>query len=132
MITLPKTYDLGFGPLVDLSYLETAFSIPRASALRVLRALHIEPVFMGQMTLFSLVTFQRLLFVLTRPGGPGFIFPGSKGKRRSYLRGGALEEITDEMVKQAQDPAILSEMAACAGTDKMLLRKFVDGPKNER
>jgi len=129
-VDMPREYDFGAGSLVELSYLETVFGISRRTAALYLKALRIKPVYIGKQVLFSLSTLKRLLFVLNRPGGPGFIFPGSKmknsprvGKNPEYLT-----KVTDEILEQAADPAILAEMAGASGRDSGILKQFV--PKN--
>lgn len=127
---MPKTYDFGSGELVELKYLESVFGISRRAASRYLKALHIQPVCIGDQVLFSLPTFKRILFVLTRPGSLGFVFPGSKAKNnpRNCKNKGILTEVTDQILEQAADPAILSEMAGCNGNDPSILKKFITKP----
>lgn len=127
MLDLPKEYDFGFGALVELSYLETVFGISRRTASLYLKALMIKPVYIDKQILFSLPTLKRLLFVLSRPGGPGFIFPGSRMKNnpRVVKNSDYLTEVTDEILKQAADPAILAEMAGASGRDSGILKNFV-------
>jgi len=119
--------DLGFGDMVELSYLEKVFGITRRAASRYLKALHIQPVHVGEQVLFSLTTFKRILFVLSRPGGKGFAFPGStaKGEIRKENGKKLLIEVTDEILELAADPKILAEMAGCSGNDPSILKKFI-------
>jgi len=129
-LTVPKHLNFGFGDLVEVSYLEKVFGIHRRTALRFLKVLHISPMYVGKDVYFSMVTFQRILFVLSRPGSPGFLWPGSraKGNMRLLKDKKYITEVTDEILKQAADPKILAEMAGCSGNNPGILGKFVANP----
>ena len=92
-----QQYDFGSGELMDISYLEKVFGISRRAAAKYLKVLHIQPICIGDQVLFSLTTFKRILFVLCRPGGPGFLFPGSKAKNnpRNCNNSKVHNEVTD-------------------------------------
>ena len=123
---LPKTYDFGGGELVELKHLETTFGISRLVALKYLKALRIQPMYIGNDIFFSLPTFNRIMFVLSRPGSPGFIFPASKAKTNQHLRKkGYLVEVTNEILEEAKSPHILAEMAAATGRDSSMIKKLV-------
>lgn len=136
---LPKVFDFGSGELVEVEHLCQTFDIPRRTALLYLKALHIKPIYLGKDIVFSLPSFNRIMYILTKPGSPGFLLPGSKGKNTKSLRdSGYLVEVTDEIIEQAMRPETLAEMAAAAGKDPSLLRKFasyrtnpVKGKKND-
>ena len=134
-LTLPKTFDFGFGEVVELKHLETTFGITRLVALKYLKALRIKPLYFKKEVFFCLSTFNRILFVLSRPGSPGFIFPGSKAKSYGHLRKkGYLSEVSDEILKQAKSPQILAEMLAANGRDSSMIKKLITQPpqvKNE-
>ena len=121
---MPKVYDFSSGELVELNHLCDTFNIPRRSAFCWLKALRIPPIYIGKDIFFSLPTFNRIMFVLTAPGSRGFIFPGSKKSRTRILNSGCLTEVTDEIIERARKPETLAEMAAAAGKDPSLLRKF--------
>lgn len=134
-LDLPKTFDFGSGELVEISHLCTTFGIHRRTAFLYLEALHIKPVYFGDEVFFSLPTFNRVMYVLTRPGAPGFVFPGSKGKNRKYVRdSGALIEITDELLREAMRPETLVEMGACKGNSTLIgkLASYRDKSKRKR
>ena len=132
-MNLPKTYDFGGGELVELRHLEITFGISPLVALKYLKALHIQPIYIGDGIFFSLPTFNRIMFVLSRPGSPGFIFPASKAKTNQKLRAkGFLVEVTDEILKEAQSPRILAEMAATSGADSSMVKKLITHPSTER
>jgi len=123
---IPKTYDFGGGELVELKHLEATFSISRLIALKYLKALRIQPMYIGNDVFFSLPTFNRIMFVLSRPGSPGFLFPASKAKQNQSLRKkGYLVEVTDEILAEATSPRILAEMAAASGTDSSMIKKLI-------
>ena len=129
MLNIPKTYDFGFGEVVELSHLETTFGINHSVALRYLKVLRIRPLYFNDEIFFCLSTFNRILFVLSRPGGPGFIFPGSKAKGYGHLRKkGYLSEVTDEILEQAKSPQILAEMLAADGRDSSIIKKLITHP----
>lgn len=122
-----KTYDFGSGEITEVSYLEKVFGIKRRTAMAYLKALHIQPIYIGADAYFSLPTLKRILFVLSRPGAPGFVMPGSKRKNdpRLHSSGKYLTEVTQEILDQAAAPVILAEMAGATGRDVDLLKKFI-------
>ena len=130
MIELPKTFNFGSGELVELSYLEQAFDISRRTASKYLKVLHIEPMYIGKKVFFSLSTFKRIMFVLTLPGSPGFLFPGSTGKSNPRLLKDDkfISEVTPEILAAAGLPRILGEMAAAEGRDPSILKKLLTPP----
>ena len=133
MLGLPKTFDFGFGELVELKHLETTFNISRLVALKYLKVLRIQPIYIGAGTFFSLPTFNRIMFVLSRPGSPGFIFPSSKAKSNQHLRKkGFLVEVTDEILEEAKSPRILAEMSAASGRDTSMIKKLITHPSAEK
>ena len=132
-LNLPKTYDFGFGEVVELKHLETTFGISRLVALKYLKALRIQPMYIGGEIFFSLSTFNRIVFVLSRPGSPGFIFPASKAKSNQHLRKkGFLVKVTAEILEEAKSPRILAEMAAASGTDSSMVKKLITHPSAEK
>ena len=126
-VSMPKSYDFGSGAVVELSYLEVTLGISRKAARAWLKALHIAPMIIGLEVYFSLPTFQRIMFVLMRPGGPGFAFPGAPWKKNDDR----LKEVTDAILKQAMDPMTLAEMNATTSPDSTLLRKILDYKSKE-
>ena len=130
---LPKTYDFGGGELVELSHLVTTFGITRLVAIKYLKALRIQPMYIKKDVFFSLPTFNRIMFVLSRPGSPGFLFPASRAKQNQKLREkGFLIEVTDEILEEAKSPRILAEMAASAGRDPSMIKKLITHPPQKR
>ena len=122
---MPKVHDFSSGELVELNHLCDTFDIPRRTAFLYLKALRIPPVYFGKEVFFSIMTFNRVMYVLTAPGSPGFLFPGSRAKNNKHIRdSGCLVEVTDEIIARAMEPGTLAEMAAAAGKDPSLLRKF--------
>uniref|UniRef100_A0A6M3JAK5 Uncharacterized protein n=1 Tax=viral metagenome TaxID=1070528 RepID=A0A6M3JAK5_9ZZZZ len=125
-MNLPKTYNFGDNELIEISHLETTFGISRKMALRYLRALRIKPLYFGDGIFFSLPTFNRILFVLSRPGSPGFLFPGTDDKTKKRLRDkGFLIEVTNEILNEANSPRVLAEMAAATGRDSSMIKKLI-------
>lgn len=123
---IPKTFDFSGGELVELEHLENTFDITRLVALKYLKALRIQPMYIGDEVFFSLPTFNRIMFVLSRPGSPGFLFPASKAKQNQSLRKkGYLVEVTDEILTAAANPRTLAEMAAASGTDSSMIKKLI-------
>lgn len=132
-INLPKTFDFGGGELVELKHLETTFNISRLVALKYLKALRIQPMYIGNEVFFSLPTFNRIMFVLSRPGSPGFMFPASTAKANQKLREkGFLVEVTDEILEEAKSPRILAEMSAASGRDSSMIKKLITHPSAEK
>ena len=129
-LLLPKTFDFGYGPIYEVSYLERVLGISRRSALKYLKVLHIKPFYFGKKVFFSYITFKRIMFVLSKPGSKGFIFPGSamKNNPRTVKNPEYLTEVTDEILKQAADPRTLSEMAAASGDNPGILKKYIAKP----
>lgn len=129
---LPKTFDFGGGELVELKHLETTFNISRLVASKYLKALRIQPMYIGKDVFFSLPTFNRIMFVLSRPGSPGFLFPASTAKSNASLREtGFLVKVTDEILEEAKSPRILAEMAAASGRDSSMIKKLITHPSAE-
>jgi len=124
---MPKTLDLGFGELVELSYLETVFGLTRRAASKYLKVLRIEPIYVGKDVYFSLSTFKRIIFVLTRPGGPGMVMPASLAKNnpRKIKDPNCTFGVTDEILEQAANPAILAEMLASDGRNPNIIKQFI-------
>ena len=132
-MNLPKIYDFGFGEVVELEHLVTTFGITRQVALLYLKALRIQPLYFKDETFFCLSTFNRILFVLSRPGSPGFIFPASSAKNNAKLREkGYLTKVTDEILEQAKSPQILAEMLAADGRDTSMIKKLITHPPAEK
>jgi hypothetical protein len=127
---VPEKYDFGSGELVELSYLQSVFGISRRTAAKYLSVLHIKPMYIGNRIFFSLPTFKRILYVLTRPGSLGFLFPGSNGKNNPRLLKDVnyISEVTQEILAQASEPRILAEMNAAEGRDPNILRKLLTNP----
>lgn len=124
---VPKTYNFGFGELAELSYLQQVLGISRRTAAKYLKALKIRPIYFKDEIYFSLPTWKRILFVLSKPNGRGFVAPGSTAKNNPRIRGNAeyLFEVTDEILDQAAAPEVLAEMNAAEGRDISLLKKFI-------
>ncbi len=132
-MNLPKVYDWGFGDVVELKHLETTFGISKRVALKYLKALRIKPLYFKNDVFFCLSTFNRIMFVLSRPGSPGFLFPASSGKINGKLRErGFLVEVTEEILKQAASPQILAEMLAANGRDSSMVKKLLTHPPAEK
>lgn len=130
-LNILKTFDFGSGDVVELSHLETTFGINRRVALKYLKALRIPPLYFNDEIFFSLPTFNRILYVLSRPGSPGFIFPGSKPRAKFSVRHkkqGFLVRVTDGILKEAKSPRILAEMIAAEGRDTSVLKKLITHP----
>lgn len=128
-LNLPKKFEFGENECVELKHLETTFGVTRLVALKYLKALRLKPLYIKDEIYFSLPTFNRIMFVLSRPGAPGFLFPGSKGKNSKSLRKqGFLVEVTDDIIKQAASPQILAEMAAASGRDTSMVKKLLTHP----
>lgn len=130
---LPKVHDFGFGDLVEVKYLETTFGITHRVALKYLKVLRIKPMYIGKEVFFSLPTFKKIMYVLSRPGAPGFLFPASPAKQNAGLRKkGFLVEITDYLLAQAASPQIMAEMVASEGRDTSMIKKLVSHPPIEK
>jgi len=129
---LPKTFNFGGNELVELKHLETTFGISRLVALKYLKALRIKPLYFKDEVFFCLSTFNRIVYVLSRPGSPGFLFPGSKAKNNVKLREkGFLVEVTDSILADAKSPRILAELAAASGQDSSMVKKLLTHPSGK-
>ena len=131
MLNLPKTFDFGFGDVVELKHLETTFGISRRVALLYLKALRIKPLYFKDEIFYSLPTFNRIMHVLSKPGSPGFIFPASQHRaefKARFKKKGFLVEVTDDILEQANSPRILAEMAAASGRDSSMIKKLITHP----
>ena len=132
-MNLPETFDFGSGDVVELKHLETTFGISRRVALKYLKVLHIQPLYINNDIFFSLPTFNRIMYVLSRPGSLGFLFPGSKAKTNKRLRDkGFLIEVNDGILAEANSPRVLAEMAAASGRDASMIKKLLTHPTEKR
>ena len=132
-MNLPKVYDWGFGDVVELKHLETTFGISKRVALKYLKALRIKPLYFKNDIFFCLSTFNRIMFVLSRPGSPGFLFPASSGKANGKLKeDGFLVVVTDEILAAAKSPQVLAEMLAANGRDSSMVKKLLTHPPAEK
>jgi len=126
MISLPEIKNFNGGELVEVSHLEKTFNISRKVALKYLRVLKIKPLYFGDKIFYSLPTFNKIMYVLTRPGSPGFLFPASKGKNNATLKKqGFLTEVTDEILAEANSPQVMAEMLAASGRDNSMVKKLI-------
>lgn len=121
-LQLPRMLNFGAGQMAEISYLEDIFGISRKSARALLHRMHIEPIYVGKETYFSLPTFQKILYVLTKPGGKGFMFPGA-APRPNDTR---LKEVTDDIIAEAESPETLAAMTSVDQPDTLILRKMLD------
>ena len=129
---LPETKNFNGGEVVEISHLETQFNIPRKTALKYLRVLKIKPLYFGDKVYYSLPTFNRILYILTKPGSPGFLFPASLGKANAALRKqGFLTEVTDEILIEANSPRTLAAMLAASGRDVSMIKKLISSSNAE-
>lgn len=132
-MNLPETKNFDGGELVEVSHLEKSFDISRKVALKYLRVLKIKPLYFGDKIFYSLPTFNRIMFVLTKPGSPGFLFPASKGKNNTALRKeGFLTVVTDAILKEAASPQISAEMLAASGRDLSMIKKLISASNVEK
>jgi len=132
-LKLPKVHDFGFGELVELEHLEQTFKISRRIALLYLKALRIQPLYFKNEIFFCLSTFNRILYVLSKPGSPGFLFPGSRAKQNQKLRKkGFLIEVNDKILAEADSPRVLAEMSAASGRDTSMVKKLLTHPSVEK
>ena len=130
MLKVPRHLDFGGGDLVELGYLEQTLDVSRRTAAKYLSALKIRPMHMGKSIYFSLPTFRRIMFVVSLPGAPGFLVPGSSGKGHPRLLKDKayISIVTDAILEKAADPGIIAEMGAAEGRDATLIKKFATSP----
>lgn len=125
-IEIPKVHNFGGTELVEIKHLETTFKISHRLALKYLRVLGIKPLYFGNNIYYSLSTFNKILFILSRPGSPGFLFPGSKARNNKGLKKrGFLTEVTKEILEKAAAPQTMAELAASTGTDTSMVKKLL-------
>ena len=130
MALSPIAFSFGFGDVVEVKYLESTFDISPRVALLYLKALRIKPLNIGDKTFFSLSTFKKIMYVLSKPGSSGFIFPGSRAKNNQAKRksGKYITEVTDAILEEARSPRIMAEMIASEGRDVSVLKKLIIHP----
>lgn len=126
-LNLPETFNFGGTELIEIKHLENTFSITRRAALKYLKVLHIKPMYFGKKIFYSTSTFNRILYVLSKPGSPGFLFPGSDAKNRCDLRksGDFLIEVTEDILKEASSSQVLAEISAASGRDSSMIKKLL-------
>jgi hypothetical protein len=129
-LNIPKKFNFA-GELVEVDYLVQVFEIPRRTAFKWLKVLRIKPMYIKDKAYFSLPTLKRILFVLSLPSSPGFLFPGSAAKNSTRLLNDKnyISEVTDEILAKAEDPTILAQMMAVEGRDSSIIKKFVTPPQ---
>jgi len=110
--------------LVELDRLCRILEIPRGTATRLCHALNIPLIYVGKQAYYSEATFERIMFVLSRVGGPGFATPGSEYKTKG--KKGIPIQIDDALKKQCGDASILLEMTAAQGRNVGGASKVVD------
>lgn len=126
----PRMLDFGFGEMVELSYLQRVFGVSRRTASKYLKAFRIKPMYFGKEVFFSLPTLKRILFVLSKPDGLGFVAPGSTAKNNPRIcqNPAYLFEVTNDILEKASDPRIAAEMMACEGRDSSIIKQFITKP----
>ena len=119
-----------FGPfeLKEIQHICNNFGISRPTAKRLCNSLHIPLFYISKSTLFNETAFKRIIYVLTRYGGPGFACPGSdyklKGRYKSKSTTQPLYEASDKILAEAEDPLILVEMMAAEGRNRSASQSF--------
>lgn len=114
---IPKYYPVQYVgdsvSLYELGWIMAAFNISRYTAVQVCKSLEIPLIHMGRNAYFNFSTLERTLFVLCKPGGPGFAAPGSKFKNKAKHKStGTAALLTPEQVIQRDDPRTIAEMGA--------------------
>lgn len=101
---------------MEVAVFEDWLALNRATAYKLLRALRIPLLHIGNNSFFNLHTLDRVLFYLNRLTGRGFAAPGStfkaKNKHRNPVYGAPLLEITEADLKAMQDPIFVAEWLA--------------------
>ena len=110
------TQKIGAVKMAEVRILCANFGMSRTAGMHLLLALRVPLFHIGPNTMYNQTALERILYVLTRYGGPGFAAPGSAFKTRGNHKkdgyGKPVTEISDDLIKKAQDPMILAEMAA--------------------
>ncbi len=105
--------------LRELKYICDLFGISRGTATLLCRALKVPLFYIKESALYNQSAFERILYVLTRYGGPGFAAPGSyfkaKGMYKTMSAKDVLTYVPEDLHDKAEDPLILVEMAATGG-----------------
>ena len=116
------TIRLGSMVLREIQHICRMFNLSRLSAMRLCHVLHIPLIHINKNAFFQEAAFNRIIYTLTRYGGPGFCCPGSDFKNRQKYKnphlGNPLVSISSDFSDLAADPAMLSEMAAAADPKK--------------
>lgn len=101
---------------MEVAVFEDWLKLSRATAYKLLRALRIPLLHIGDNSFFNLYTLDRVLFYLNRLSGPGFAAPGStfkaKNKHKDPNLGHPCLEITDADLAAMQDPVFVAEWLA--------------------
>lgn len=120
--------------LREIGWVCRAFNISRNTAVRLLHALKIPLFHIAKSSLYNQAALERVLYVLTRYGGPGFAAPGSvykaSGQYRTKRGGKPLFEVDEKLLEKTEDPLILVEMAASDGRNKSAARSLADTIKS--
>lgn len=103
--------------LTEVTILQEQWGMTRRSALSLLRTLRIPVFHVGNEGFFNFHTFEKVIFYLTRFGGPGFAAPGSvykeKDKYKNPKLGTVSITLTDEDIENMKQPLFIAEFMSC-------------------
>lgn len=124
------TLHFGNFELRDLKLLCDTFNISRGTATRLCHSLKIPLFYIGKSALYNQMAFEKIIYTLTRYGGPGFAAPGSQfkwsGQYRNTSAGKPLCKVTDELLAKAEDPCIFIEMLAAGGRSSSAAKSLAE------
>jgi len=116
--------------LRDLNFLCTTFKISRGTATRLCHSLKIPLFYIGKSALFNQTAFEKIIYTLTRYGGPGFAAPGSTYKWSGQYRNPSADKpptaVDKDLLAKAEDPAIFIEMLAAGGRSSSAAKSLAE------
>jgi len=110
--------------LAELDRLCRILEISRWAATRFCRVLKVPLIYIGHRAYYNEFALERVIYVLTRVGGPGFAAPGSYHK--NVGKKDVPVELDEDLQKQFEDPVVLMEMIAAQGRNMGPAAKVAD------
>jgi hypothetical protein len=97
--------------LCELDTFAKQFGLDRAGARRLLDRMSVPLIHIRDCAYYNEFTLERAIYVVTRPGGPGFAGPGTQ--RNSSLP----RSFDSKLEAQMEDPALVVELTAAKNRD---------------
>jgi len=95
---------------LEVEHLTMAWGLTRRAAFKALHKLRVPIVYFGSNAFFNSYALDKVLYYVTRHGGPGFAGPGTSAKRNVGRRNTiSCVELSDQDLVRMEDPAFVAE-----------------------